>query len=336
METRILFSTLALLFVADELFALDLVPTAEPDVFTITGGTFGVGPTVVLHTDFEEGSAGATLGTPWTLQSSGGPKPTYTQEKRVTGTLSAKAHFTGSNYNSTAEFKSLPDLREIYVNYYVFVDHMSGDKSRNVKLARITSGYSSGGYDQPSLGITLFDTNSNGIIYMYPGESKDYYDEWMGTLTNSGWRRVEYYVKLSEPASNNNGVIKVKIDGKIEMDFTGVTTDHFGNSFQWLSMPYYVAHDPGGDYSMYFDNVVVSNNSARIEICSNDTYTECSQPIVAKTEQWSSNSVSFSVIGEEMYNNYAYVFSADGKLLNSQGVSICANCPQPPSVIIEK
>ncbi|WP_372985194.1 hypothetical protein [Marinobacter sp.] len=332
------YSTLSILLslsISNHLYALEVIPTNEPNTFSLSGEGFGEAPTIALHADFEEGPIGGSLASPWTLQSSGGPLPTYTDDRQVTGKLAAKATFTGNYYNSTAEYKSLPKMRQIYVSYYVYVDHVAGDKSRNVKLARITSGYSSGGYDQPSLGITLFDNNNNGVIYMYPGESKENYDDWMGTLTGKGWKRIEYFVRLSEPSSTNNGLIQVKIDGNIEMNFSNIITDYYGNSFEWLSMPYYVAHDPGGDYFMYYDNVYVSDNYARVEICSTQTYQDCTNPVISKIESWNTNNVVFSTTDEETYSKYVYVFLANGSLLNTNGLSVCTDCPEPPIVEVQ-
>lgn len=169
--TRFALGSIFLLFGAQLSSAeqLGFSETGQTGVYQITGTGFGEAPRVEVHDDFEDGRDESRL-TGWELGSSHGSVPVYSSDASVSGNLSGKSSFIGSNYNSSAEYKNLNNLRSVYLSYYVKIDQLSGNDSRNIKLARITSGYS-GSYSQPSVGTTLFDIYSNG--YAYTGQVKD-------------------------------------------------------------------------------------------------------------------------------------------------------------------
>lgn len=58
---------------------------------------------------------------------------------------------------------------------------------------------------------------------------------------------IDHHVKLSSKPGIADGFKKDLIDGEFKQDLTNVVTDNKGKSFEWLTLPYYVAHDPGGD-----------------------------------------------------------------------------------------
>lgn len=97
-------------------------------------------------------------------------------------------------------------------------------------------------------------------------------------------------------------------------------------------MPYYIAHDPGGSYEIYYDNVVLSKNPGRVEICDTDNYDSCKKPTVVQVSAWASNKIT---IPQEKFLKDAgsnlYIFNQNGELLNSKGIHACPLCPKPPS-----
>lgn len=287
----------------------------------------GDGPEVVLHDDFDAGVAGQLLTGGWSLgSSSGNQSPTYNDKQHVTGSKSGKASFLGSNYNSTAEYKSLPNMDSVYLSYYVKYVHLSGDLSRNIKLARLSAGYIDG--YQVCQGTTFFDYNTSNTFYTpLEGANTPGATVWWDKPLVNEWHRLEQYLKLSAPAGAANGVSWLYADQKLIANLSNLVTQNYPSNIKWLTMPYYVAHDPGGDYEMYFDNVVVSKYPSRVEFCEADTYAMCKAPVIPKVKSWSPSEVV--VDAAELNKNgrgYIYVFNRNGLPIQSTGISLCQGC----------
>ncbi|MEE8059406.1 MAG: hypothetical protein V3T17_16455 [Pseudomonadales bacterium] len=303
-----------------------IVNSSTPGVYTISGASFGSSPGTVIHDDFETGAADQPLKN-WEVSSNGGQDPVYASNVAVNGQMSGKSRFFGSNYNSTAEYKRLGSLQKVYLSYYVKVERVSGNATRNLKLARISAGYS-GGYTQIT-GITLFDTNKSGILYNYHSPLQDQNQVWAGQEILDGyWTRVEYFLELSTPAGATNGNFWIKRNGKTSALFNNVITESTGKRMEWLTLPYFVAHDPGGDYNIYYDNVVLSSNQARVELCDKSDYASCKQPIIAKVVSWSDSQIIINPLSSTL--NYYYVFLSDGSLMNQNGITVSAGSTVSP------
>lgn len=303
--------------------------TKTQEHYRITGTNFGTAPGVVLHEDFDTGEQGQKL-LNWSLS---GTAPTYNNKDPVTGKLTGMSRFIGTNYNASAEFKQLGGLTTVYLSYYFKVVHLNGARSRNIKLARLSGGYN-GTYIQAT-GLTLFHGHSNGIFITATTDAGNATNPqvWTDNYADGKWHRAEYYVVLSSPAGASNGTSRLIIDGTVVANFENVITERTGKKFEWLTLPYYVAHDAGGDYEIHYDNVVVSKNRARVELCAESKYLQCARPIVADGVAWSNNAVTLNLAAiDKEKKQYAYVFKSDGSLINTNGIAVCPNCPSPPFV----
>lgn len=300
-------------------------------VISATSDSFGSGPEVVIHDDFDAGAAGQPLQN-WNVPSGAGTQnPSYSDFTSVTGKQSGMSSFLGTNYNSSAEYKNLPDLDTVYLSYYFRVDLLSGSPSRNIKLARLSGGHDGKTYVQAAA-FTFYDTYSNGNFQQ---ASIDFSDSkvkivWTPDYVDGKWHRAEQYIKLSNPAKQANGTTIAKLDGKPITEQINIVNEETGMRYKWLTLPYYVAHDPGGDYKMYYDNVVVSKNQARVELCENDIYTDCLHPIIAKLENWSAKSITINKNSLTPKKPYFFVFNENGKQLNAKGIQFCLECPSKP------
>ena len=301
-------------------------------VLNTSGNLFGTNPEVVIHDDFEGGTHAEPL-SGWSLFSSHGKVPVYSNADVMTGNLSGKADFTDGNFNSTAEYKSLGGLTKVYVSYYFKVSLLSGVPSRNIKLGRLSSGYKTA-YVEPT-GLTFFPVNANGIFYTYSaieGDSKAP-TTWLNDLVDNNWHRAEYLLELSNPAGAANGMTRITLDGKSIANHADIITEELGNKIEWFTLPYYVAHDPGGSYHIFYDNVVVSKNQARVEVCDKDTYSACKKPTLIQISSWESNKIT---IAQNKFLKGAgsnlYVFNQNGELLNANGIHACPKCPKPPII----
>lgn len=317
-------------------------PEADDLLITATTEGFGSDPGVVLHDDFDSGTAGQQL-SGWSLGSSSGKHhPVYSNTSAITGSLSGMASFTEGNYNSTAEYKNLPDMDTVYLSYYFKVDKLGTEPSRNIKLARLSGGFT-GTYTQ-AIAVTLYDIYDNGTLQQatHTDQASKFKTVWIGDYADNAWHRSEMYIKLSNPKGSETGITSAKMDGKLIADLKGIINEETGMRYKWLSMPYYVAHDSGGDYKMYYDNVVVSKTQARIEACESEYYVECKKPVLLKFTSWTDKSITVKLADIPSLKPYIYVFNSEGKLVNpivlnsgmaKQGLFACTkDCPSQPGV----
>lgn len=320
-------------------------PDAENLVITATTEGFGSDPNVVLHDDFDSGTVNQKLNG-WSLGSTTGKhNPVYTDAFSVTGKLAGMASFIEGNYNSSAEYKNLPDMETAYLSYYFKVDKLGPTVSRNIKLARLSGGFN-GVYIQ-SYAIGMFDIYSNGIVSlasMDNAESK-FKTVWIGDYATDSWHRAEMYVKLSNPKGTATGANWVRMDGKLIFDISGVINEETGMRYKWLTLPYYVAGNydvANADYKIYYDNVVLSKAAGRVEACESEYYSECKKPVVLKYASWTDKSITVKLADIPPQRPYIYVFNSEGKLVNpivlnsgmaKQGLFACTkDCPNQPGV----
>lgn len=302
-----------------------IILTANSDLFNTAP------PPVVIHDDFDNGVAGQPLQN-WTISSSSNKQnPSYSNEAAITGTLSGMSSFLGGNYNSSAENKNLPNMDVVYLSYYFKVDLIAGAPSRNIKLARLSGGHDGSTYVQ-SVSFTFYDTQATGNFQQ---ASIDFAESkvkpvWTADYVDNRWHRAEMYIKLSNPAGAANGITIAKIDGNIISNQTNIVNEETGMRYKWLTLPYYVAHDAGGDYKIYYDNVVVSKSRARVEICENDNYKECKNPVIAQITAWQPKSISIKKENYTAKKPYYFIFNDSDVLVNNKGVYYCPECPSKP------
>lgn len=318
-----LISSLALAQFTAEKVGENLVISAASD-------SFGSGPEVIIHDDFDAGTAGQPLQN-WNVPAgSGTQNPSYSDFTSVTGKQSGMSSFLGTNYNSSAEYKNLPDLETAYLSYYFRVDLLSGLPSRNIKLARLSGGHDGRSYVQ-AVAFTFYDIHSNGNFQQ---ASIDYAESkvkmaWTSDYVDSKWHRVQKYIKLSNPAKEANGITIAKLNRQEVTNQVNIVNEETGMRYKWLTLPYYVAHDQGGDYKIYYDNVVLSKNRARVELCENDSYNDCKQPVIAKTVSWSPKSITIAKESLSLTKPYIFIFNENDSIVG-KAIHYCPNCPSKP------
>lgn len=89
---------------------------------------------------------------------------------------------------------------------------------------------------------------------------------------------------------------------------------------------------------IYYDNVVLSHNRARVEMCTTERREDCKMPIVAKIINWTDSSISIDLNAIDITEHrYAFIYNFSGTLLNTDGLALgasvtCPQCPQPPEL----
>lgn len=318
---------------------------------TIEGSGFGAKATASPYKwdDFESGNAGSALNG-WLLDSSGGPKPQYSSLKSHSGLKSGLAQFIGvNNYNCTA-YVSLGSLSEIYFSYWVYVDKLSGDYSRNIKYARAvgSSSYKDNNWTMPGFGITnlsssITNTGDPTAYYWSPNDTttkSTYLNYAAGDLAFGQWHRIEMYSKVNSQLDVNDGVLQVWDNGKLLVNQTSIVNTTISQlypnerTYRWFVLPFYVAHDPGGDHNIYYDDVYIDNTRARVEMCQNSTWSTRGKCETQIPTAWNPNGSSITANinqGQFSVNTvaYLYVVNSDGTV-NTNGYPVTINVGSGP------
>lgn len=319
---------------------------ANAGVIEVTGFGFGnkAQAAPLKWDDFETGGA---VGEPLTgYQQLTDPPPVYTSSKAYSGTRSGFFNFPTGKSSSTsyAAFTGLRDT-ELYMSYRVFIHRLAGDVSRNIKLARFASfggQYNYPGYGSPQVGTTVMYTNN--IHYIFPGDpnSNEYYDTiWNPPVYEGRWLRIEMHVKLGTP-DVANGKFDVRVDG-VRAARPGVNYDAYTTLRPTATNPFmdhvllgfYVAHDPGGAYAMYYDDVYVDRTAARVELCNVPNWTDTAGRVCAPQppQSWSDGRVVATYAPAGLGGSqYAYVITSSGNV-NQTGFAVVAQAmpPQRPT-----
>jgi len=292
---------------------------------------------------FEAGEDGAAL-VGWQAEHAGRPGH-YSSRRYHGGRSSARFSFPlGGGENG---YIAGLDADELYVSYWVFIERVSGDLSRNVKLARVAASTPDGDmiHVEPNFGITVFDSTTrdstksywlwytNSLTGAEYGEASQY--------TERGWHRIEQWVKLSSAPGVSDGKrgfwcdrLKLAKPGEDSEHYVTLTPATPARRFSHLLLGTYVAHDPGGHYEIYYDDVYVARNVARVELC--DTPTWPAGSVTAHCEvqtplSWSDTEISLaanmgSFSGYE--GLYAYVVDVVGAA-NGSGVQVSTSLTPP-------
>jgi len=346
MNFKVLGLTVFICFSSSAVFAAPLIQNASQtsDTITITGSGFGpkTNATPILWDDFNYGLNGSNANlNGWVPSISN--SPTYSSARSHSGGVSVASHFTAPEYNSTTT-KPIGALSTVYYSFWVYIDHLSGDISRNIKLTRVSSGPSGDViHCDPSIGFTLMYSD-HYVHQFYEGSGNAtrpaYYDNRNPVPSFVGhWEKMEFYVKLSSAAGIPDGQIQIFRDGyQIVNTSTAYTLDTgtCGTNFQNITLSFYTAHDKGGDYIIYSDDVYLDDTRARVELCPGSAWSSRGQCETQIPKSWDSSgkSIAVKVNSGQITNNttaYLYVVNADGTV-NSAGypIVVSSSSIQPP------
>ncbi len=308
-------------------------PSASPgESIVIKGTAFGTrtAATPVIWEDFESGTVGTSLATGgWSVGTSANLPPIYSSELAYSGGIAGMSDFpAGSVAQSTCcAYKSGLSLDEVYVSYHVFIRRNSGVQTRNLKLLRVHSGAIDFLHGDPNIGMT--NQNSGGQIYA-SGETN-----WSGYVGEGTWHRVELYAKLSS-VDQCDGAWEGWIDQRpiAYQDRSMLAKSSYStNRFRFVALPIYCAHDEGGDYDVFYDDVYVDSSRARVELGDTPDWYQCTKREIQRVTDWHTSSVAFTVRpGQFREADLVYVFVVDASGNASEGVPIVLAPSVPPSV----
>ncbi|NTW27418.1 MAG: hypothetical protein HGA36_03770 [Candidatus Moranbacteria bacterium] len=319
---------------APEILAPTPTTISNAESVAISGSGFGAKSVAlpIKWDNFESGADGDDLAG-WSLSSSGGPNPKYSTSRKHAGSSAGMAQFFGSNYNCSA-YMGLNDLSEVYFSYWVFIEHVSGDVSRNIKTARAVGSveYKDPNVTMPGMGVTHLNENP-ALYYWSPNDlnttSRYPIDHGISVLTLGGWHHIEMYGKASD-VDIANGAIKFwdnGVEAWNKTDAITVTSQQAppqSHTYKNFVLPFYVAHDQGGDYNIYYDDVYVDNTQARIMLCAGNAWSNRAHCEIQNPTAWSDTSSAVTINQGAFLDGttaYLYVVDENGDV-NSSGYSV--------------
>lgn len=155
---------------------------------------------------------------------------------------------------------------------------------------------------------------------------------WRWSNTRDTAQRWEFYVKLNQPYTEKNGVIKAWLNGSKGIDNNAYQLRHVDGEFT----DFRLGHMASGFYTSanaWFDDVYLATTQARIEVCNSDKYDECTIKHLQYVEpsNWSNTSINFSLRNMKAFKDssvYLYVIDKNGQVSNP----ILVMRPMPPFV----
>lgn len=295
---------------------------------TISGTSFGSGPTVELYDNFELGVDGdpIAVGTnsapvgEWGANS--GTYSTYSNAQKVSGSLSMRGDWTGpQQWWCRVEYYFPSSARKVYGSWWLYVQGAVPGYNTNegVNFKSVWLFYSVAQND-----IILPNFFNWPLEYRITGNGSGTYNDWIDLDFQVGrWIRISAYVEV---ASNGAGLIRLW-----ELTSTGVI-QRFNETGTWPSGNAFTTIRFNGNGRItpncytYFDDVYVAsgdNALARIEIGNASTYANCTNLAVCTPTAWGDTSITATVrLGSFTPGQTAYLFVVDSTGSVSSGYQV--------------
>ena len=323
---------------------------------TVSGNGFGTtGPEIVLFEDFESGSAGerVSLDSPYIGRwSSTESEATLVSDGR-SGNRSARVYEGGSH--GLMRFTLPRTEREIFLSYWVYVPpgtrfpgdtsgpgEFSSDSSWKFAWIMDTSqGFHSNGlYDLVAPTFTGGHTfqiagNSYRPGNRYPGNSWWSWDNWM---------RISVHLRDPNRAgASGYGTFEVVSAGQgYHLHQFNASSDPIpfdSHQYDRVNFPGWIRSGGSSNVRPQYDDIYVSignGAAARVELVDAPRYSDASRIELLLVDSWSDSSITATVPPSADLDSgdgwYVFVTHADGSR-NSQGVTLCPDCPKPPVLL---
>lgn len=200
---------------------------------------------------------------------------------------------------------------DLYVSFWIRPDSNLEVSDHSSKFIRIWDDAGGSGTRISWTQMHLTAVNSRG----YDGTS------WSGWSGQAGqWNRLEMYV------SSSSNVIKAWTNGKLIHNVTNFQKDS-AYSNRGLNVAR-VGWDPGGNsppkVNSNFGSIYIDTTQARVEVCNQASWSQCSKREVQPTTSWSSSSITFKLMpGQLDLSKPLYVYVVDGSgAVNSTGIPL--------------
>jgi hypothetical protein len=242
-----------------------------------------------------------------------------------------------------------------YVQYWIKLapnwhwgtsDASGGDKGlANIKFFRL---FPTGSRNYPNIGYSIHGFSGGDMLrFVENGEQVYKGVDARSWFTPGVWHSVQVEFNDSSGANQNNGTLKLWVDGVLRDSTTTLNTHPSGDgapiSKRPLIMGFYDSWPPStynaSTMYAYYSDIYVDNTWARVELGNASTYAASTYRETQLPTSWGSSSVSFRVNQGTFGNGqtaYIYVVDSSGRV-NANGYPVTigggggGGGPQPPA-----
>jgi hypothetical protein len=244
-----------------------------------------------------------------------------------------KMHYRTSRYVGYLQWpiamgrESAPSSQnELYVSFWVRPDGSLEGEGHSSKLLRVWDDANGEGTRVSWTQMHLTSVTSGG------SEITDW-NSWGGTTGQ--WNRVELFV------SGPKGVVKGWTNGRVMHNVTNFQKDgsYSGRGLNVARVGWDIGGATPPSVDLSFGDIYVDTTQARVELCSQPSWSSCMTREVQPTTSWSNNQIVFNAYPGQLSGTlYAYVVDASGAV-NATGVAIngtgapAATVPNAPTSV---
>jgi hypothetical protein len=306
---------------------------------TISGSDFSqMNGTIVSWDNFEAHSDGTNIagaspiiGPAWQCQYGyDGDGAEFDNLRAHSGSISARIDWSIDNHTIRAfGWSSQGPYSQLYITY---LRYMQGDYSDDILQCQTSDGYNcnhkqfylfgNASGDKPQ-GMPLMPAKNDDWAW-YNNSAQSGSTAW----NNKGWtydntkeqfQRWEFWVKLNNPWTESNGIIKVWLDCEVGIDKNDYRHAYIDGKF----VDFRLGHMAQGFTSTakaWFDDLYIATTQARVEIGNNASWTNCTHREIQIPSAWSDNSINITVnLGSFKNGETAYLFVVDADGNESDG-----------------
>ncbi|MBB3170086.1 hypothetical protein [Simiduia aestuariiviva] len=305
------------------------------DTYTITGTDFGdFGGEILSWDDFEHHPLESkintkldAIGNTWsTIYNYDGLGIRVVDEDSVSGSKSLVVDWSIDEYTIRAfGWAGKPAFDTIYISYW---RKMTGDYNPETSNHKQFYLYGTTG-NFPQLMPIVEAGGSRWGVYNNVGDADVPYEK-RSNINSAGWtwdntadqfQRWEFFAKLNSPYTESNGIIQVRLNGKLGIDTNDYRTSYVDGKWQDLRIGH-MAQGFASTAKALFDDVYIATTPARIEACDTPNYSDCTKKVIQFTPKsaWNPTTISFTPRNLEILKGekvYLYLIDKNGNTSGS-------------------
>lgn len=304
---------------------------------TISGADFGsTGPNVVLFDDFEGGTNGEDIDIgsgsakygQWNAVDGGG-STYYSNDAKVSGSLSFSSNFSGSQYNWLEAL--LPaNTTDIFISWWLYLpatDEFPGETAEDLPYYSPPDGT-----NWKQMWIQGSDTGDDDLVVptrlgasdwvINRNESDPNYTNYTTVdFTKGTWKNLMVWIKGGKDSDGELKFYDLTSSGLVQREnVTGVTLLKATGYFERVRVNGWGRSEP--DCITSFDDVYIAtgaNAQARVQIGNNSTYSNCTNLATLTPTSWATTSITATINQGSFADGDAYLFVVDADGVVSDG-----------------
>ncbi len=321
---------------------------------TVSGSSFGSGPTVLIFDDFEKGATNSMISTTsgsaqvgqWDYVQGASSEIVYSTEYTHGGSQSVRINCAYSSAMPLLEKQlNVGDGQEVFFTWWQYlptnrnVPGTDGPEAAGAPNWKFFWLYGSNGYFRSDYVDTLLASTfpyANNVLNTV-GDDPNGGALWRGfgwytSLFNKGvWTRFTAYFK-GGMAPNGDGAAsfsELNSTGNLQVgSVTGITNQTAGYPWIKLHFPGFFRNDSNS--VIYLDDIYVATGAARarVEIGNSATYTSCTNLSTITPTSWGASTITAVVrTGSFTTGDSAYLFVVDSTGNASSGYALTIGTP---------